>query len=569
MRCERHAHAAGEGFGGPAEGLLEAGIARAEEGELHVHARHDVRKGLGEEIQAFLAGEAGYDAENGDVRVFREAEAFLKGGFGGRFACGERARIVGARQVFIHRRIPRGGVDAVEDADEVGGAEAKHFVEAETAGGSLDLLGVGWADGGELRGVVEPGLHHVDSADAFEAVGTELGGRQMGEVDDASVGVALVLEIVDRKYGGGSPERGVAQRGVEQHGQEAGGPVVGVHHVGNPAELEAEIQRAAAEEGEAQIVVRKVAPRAGVNLWAREELLVFKGVNRDLGAREDGFPSAGPTGFGADVDAEWFGAGVPGGIELEAAVSGEDDADVMPEGGEGLGERADHVGQASHFDERLYFGRNEEDFERDHGGGGKRDARESREKTRDLRKLAEAPGERCGADSEGSRREQAEKKTPRAEEGRGGKRCTEVPSRRGRGRLCAHLAQRGVAMAAGLEKLGAAVKRAVEFIDEEVDGLVGVFRRHSGHEIGAADFDMALGYEDGATARVVVFEVDADAVYIGSVAKKAFGFGAKLVAQGIGEAEVDSTKDKLRAGVSRTIVSHAKVPTRGRGTSAV
>ncbi len=124
-------------------------------------------------------------------------------------------------------------------------------------------------------------------------------------------------------------------------------------------------------------------------------------------------------------------------------------------------------------------------------------------------------------------------------------------------------------MAAGLKKLGAAVKRTVEFVDEEIDGLVGIFRRHGGHKVGAADFDVAFGDEDGATARVVVFEVDADTVYIGGVAEKAFGFRAKLVAQGVGEAEVDSAKDKLRAGISRTIVSHATIPTGGPRISAV
>jgi hypothetical protein len=39
----------------------------------------------------------------------------------------------------------------------------------------------------------------------------------------------------------------------------------------------------------------------------------------------------------------------------------------VTEGGERFGQGADHIGKTSHFDERLYFGRNEEDFERNHG----------------------------------------------------------------------------------------------------------------------------------------------------------------------------------------------------------
>ena len=230
--------------------------------------------------------------------------------------------------------------------------------------------------------MVETRLHHVDRADAFEAVGPELGGRQVGEVDHAAVGVALVLEVVDGEDRGGLAERGAAQGGVEQHGQEAGGPIVGVDDVGNPAELEAEIERAAAEESEAKIVVGEVASRAGVDLGTGEELLVLEGVDGNLGAGQDGLPRPCPAGFGADVDAEGVGPGVPGRIEAQAAVGGEDDADVVAEGGEGLGERADHVGQASHFDKRLYFGRDEEDFERNHGPRGKRRAEGSREKRR-------------------------------------------------------------------------------------------------------------------------------------------------------------------------------------------
>ena len=225
----------------------------------------------------------------------------------------------------------------------------------------------------------------------------------MGEIDDAAVGVALVFQVVDGEDRCGVAQRGAAHRRVEQHGQEAGGPVVGMDDVGDPAELQAEIQRAAAQKGEAQVVVGEVAAKSGVDLGPGEELLVFESVDGNLGARQNGLPRARPARFGADVDAERVGPGVPRRVQAQAAVGGKDDAHVVTEGGEGLGERADHVGQASHFDKRLYFGRDEEDFERNHGARGKRRAGECREKRRwDLNFPAG-----CGGRNEKTRRAKA------------------------------------------------------------------------------------------------------------------------------------------------------------------
>lgn len=116
-------------------------------------------------------------------------------------------------------------------------------------------------------------------------------------------------------------------------------------------------------------------------------------------------------------------------------------------------------------------------------------------------------------------------------------------------------------MAACLEKFSAALEEAVEFVDQEVDGLVGVFRGDAREEVGAANFDMAFGDEYGATAGCIVFEVDPDAVDSGLVAEEAFGFAAEAVAKGVGEGEVDTAKKDLRAGVRGVGVSHAPSPT--------
>ena len=104
----------------------------------------------------------------------------------------------------------------------------------------------------------------------------------MGKVEHAPVGIALVFQIVDREDRSRPAERSIAQGGVEQHRQQAGGPVVTMRDVGDPAKLEAEVERTAAEEGEAEIVVVVVAPGAGVDLGPAEETLVFEGVDRHL-----------------------------------------------------------------------------------------------------------------------------------------------------------------------------------------------------------------------------------------------------------------------------------------------
>ena len=156
------------------------------------------------------------------------------------------------------------------------------MVEAEAAGGAFDFLSVGGADGGEFGGVVEAGLHLVDGAAALGAVGAELLRRDVGEGEHARVGVALMFQIMDGEDGGGLSKRGVAQGGVEEEREQAGGPVVAMDDIGNPAELEAEIEGTAAKEGEAEIIVGEVAAVAGVNLGASEEALMFECVNGDL-----------------------------------------------------------------------------------------------------------------------------------------------------------------------------------------------------------------------------------------------------------------------------------------------
>lgn len=106
----------------------------------------------------------------------------------------------------------------------------------------------------------------------------------------------------------------------------------------------------------------------------------------------------------------------------------------------------------------------------------------------------------------------------------------------------------GVAVAAGLEDAAAAAEEAVEFVDEEICGLVGVFGGDAGEQVGAADFDVALGDEDLAAASGVEFEVDAHAVDAGLVTEEAVHLGVEGVAHGVGEGEVNAAQEQLGRG---------------------
>jgi hypothetical protein len=124
------------------------------------------------------------------------------------------------------------------------------------------------------------------------------------------------------------------------------------------------------------------------------------------------------------------------------------------------------------------------------------------------------------------------------------------------GALGTRLAKRGAPVAARLEDLRAPVKRAVEFVDQKVDRLVGVFGSDACEQVGSADFDVTFGHENRASAGRVVLQIDTDPVDIPRVAEEAFGFSTESVAEGVGEGEVDSAKEDLRAGVRGTGVNH-------------
>jgi hypothetical protein len=200
--------------------------------------------------------------------------------------------------------------------------------------------------------VVEPGLQQIDHAAGLDAIAVKLAPWQARIIHHARRRVALMLEVVYGEDCRRAAERRVAQRGVQHHRQQAGGPVVAVDDVGRPVELLAQRQRAAAQEGKAPVVVVAGTPGPGVNLGPREMVVILQEIHRHRRGsrtrrgrvRQHGLPGARPLRDRADIHAERRGQRAPLAHPLHRAVGGADDAHVVAELGELLGQRADHVG---------------------------------------------------------------------------------------------------------------------------------------------------------------------------------------------------------------------------------
>ena len=71
----------------------------------------------------------------------------------------------------------------------------------------------------------------------LRAVVAELGHGDVGKIQCPPIAVSLVFEVVNGEYGGGATYGRVLEGRVEEQGNETGGPIVTMHHVGNPTEL--------------------------------------------------------------------------------------------------------------------------------------------------------------------------------------------------------------------------------------------------------------------------------------------------------------------------------------------
>ena len=323
-------------------------------------AVQDVREGGQEEVEALVLGEARDHAEEGSVGLDREADRLLKCGLVGG-AMVEGFEGVAAGEVRVGGGVGGFGVDAVEDAMEVGFAVAQEGIEVVAVGGSENLAGIAGADGADLVGEEDAaGDEDEDVAEIGAGwVGDQAVGGQAGGFEDRRVEVALVFEVVDGEDAGGVGEFGrVSVGGAQPVGDQAGVPVVAMDDVGAPVEHAGGFKSGAGEEREAMAVV-------GVAVDGRTVAEIVRVVDEEhLEAVER--HGVDPHGFVAavegQVEARDAGAARDAG-EVDRAVAGDGDAHVEAAAGQGLGQGGEHVGQAAGLGEGVELGRDHENAE--------------------------------------------------------------------------------------------------------------------------------------------------------------------------------------------------------------
>ena len=341
----------------PGEEVRVLGLAHAQHDELDAGG-HEFADDALDEVEALLVGQAGDDAHDGDQGIHGEAQLLLEFLLAVLLA----AEVVGIVLRVDHRVLLRRvlvDVDAVEDAGQLVAAGAQQAVQTLAVEGGLDLVGVAGADGGQLVGVDEAGLHVVGATVALQLVAGEQAVAQAQRVLHVLDGEdALVLQVVD-----GEDRLDVAVEGevgvlnLEQRGDHAGLPVVAVDDVGLPVQVRERVDDGAAEEAKALVLV----PAQAVDVGAAEVELVVHEVEGDALILEGLDPAVlvAPAQFHLEL-ALVLHLACP--LLGDGGVQGKDDADVMSLLRQHGRERADHVGQAAGFDERHAFGCGEQNF---------------------------------------------------------------------------------------------------------------------------------------------------------------------------------------------------------------
>jgi hypothetical protein len=136
---------------------FNARVARPQHGKLASLAHQFVHHG-GQQVKAFLLGQAADHGEHQRVGGGIQSHAVLEPGFG---QCLAR-QVVGVEAGLhqcVGRRVPHGIVHAIEDAVQLRTALAQHAIQATTLLDPRDFMGVGGAHRGDGLAVLEPGFH--------------------------------------------------------------------------------------------------------------------------------------------------------------------------------------------------------------------------------------------------------------------------------------------------------------------------------------------------------------------------------------------------------------------------
>ena len=190
-------------------------------------------------------------------------------------------------------RVPDFAIEPVKDAVNVEMAVPQELVQAAAAFVGHDLAGIGRADGADHGRVIDAARHEVHLAEALLGQAVR---HQAEVIEDLPGGGPLVAQVVDGVDG---RQAGVAGIGLAGGGQPGDGrrrvPVVGVDHVGPPAEGgDHQVEGRPAEEGEAVGIVAVAVEKRPI----AEAVPLGDEVDRHVAAGQRGFQHAGRHGAG-------------------------------------------------------------------------------------------------------------------------------------------------------------------------------------------------------------------------------------------------------------------------------
>ena len=257
----------------PREQIDIAALAHAQHNQLHVLA-HQVADDVVHKVKPLLAAQAADHADNRHIRVNGQTELFLQFRLALCLA-GQVIRGIFRRNARVRRGIVVRHVDAIEHAEHFMLARAEQTIQPLTVVCRLNFLGIGRADGGDDVGIHQRSLHEVRAAVAFQLVVRPQAVAQTQHVlHFADAEHALILQIVDGEHGlDVREERQVGILNFQQCGHHAGLPVMRMNHVGLEVQQRQGVQRRAAEETKAFVLV---AAHAVDIRTAEIELVVHK-----------------------------------------------------------------------------------------------------------------------------------------------------------------------------------------------------------------------------------------------------------------------------------------------------
>ncbi len=200
VHAQDHFHLVRESRGHLRQRRFQGWLPEAEHHEPHIvrfeHVRHHPEK----EVDALLAGEPRNRPKQRPRRVDAELELGKQGLFACQFALRHGLRIVGFGNQHVFRRIPFGGVNAVEDADKPVRLRFANVFQAATVLDGLDLSSVLLAHGCHQVAGEDAALHQVHPAVILEPLRRELVDGKIREFEFGRVVDSLEGEVVDRDH---------------------------------------------------------------------------------------------------------------------------------------------------------------------------------------------------------------------------------------------------------------------------------------------------------------------------------------------------------------------------------